>query len=183
MRKLLSLLLACLLALGFATAVQAEPLIGLKPCSEVPAFKARMDERLSALEAKAVAATPGSPQAAVYEHQLDITTKRFEKYSSLLCGDEGLPHLVTDGRLNHANEFLFPGLVFLYLAGWLGWSGRSYLIKVREGENPELKESTIDVALAAQCFVSALAWPALAFQEIASGQIQAPEKAVPISPR
>ncbi|MFQ3584252.1 MAG: Photosystem I reaction center subunit III, partial [Cyanobacteriota bacterium] len=76
-----------------------------------------------------------------------------------------------------------PGLLFLYIAGWLGWAGRSYLIAVRDGDNPEMKESSIDVPLALQCFLTALAWPVVAFKEIASGEIQAPEASVPISPR
>ncbi|MDX2272588.1 MAG: Photosystem I reaction center subunit III [Cyanobacteriota bacterium] len=181
MRKLLSLILACFLAVGFASAVHAEPLIGLKPCREVPAFQERMDARLTALEEKIEAAGPA--MAKVYEHRLDQATKRFERYSTLLCGDEGLPHLVTDGRLNHAGEFLIPGLAFLYLAGWLGWAGRSYLIAVRATDNPEEKESIIDAPLALKCFVTALSWPALAFAEIASGQMSTPEEAVPVSPR
>ncbi len=183
MRKLLSLILACLIVFGCATAVQAEPLIGLQPCSEVPAFQERMDDRLSELEAKVLAAEPGSQQASIYESKLKITTQRFDRYSKLLCGEEGLPHLVTDGRLNHAGEFLIPGVLFLYLAGWLGWAGRSYLITVREGGNPEEKESSIDVALAVKCFVQALAWPAAAFKEIASGEIRVPDAEVPVSPR
>jgi photosystem I subunit 3 len=46
-----------------------------------------------------------------------------------------------------------------------------------------MKESIIDVPLALRCFLTALAWPAAAFKEIASGEIQEPEEAVPISPR
>jgi photosystem I subunit 3 len=183
MRKLLSLILACVIALSLVTVAHAEALIGLQPCREVPAFQQRKEERLSALEDKVRAAEPGSAQAAQYQRKLNQTTKRFDRYSSLLCGEEGLPHLVTDGRLNHAGEFLIPGLLFLYLAGWLGWAGRSYLMTVREERDPEMKESNIDVQLAIKCFISALAWPAVAFKEIASGEIREKEEAVPISPR
>ncbi len=186
MQKLVSFILACLLCVGLVcvgSPAHAEDLIGLKVCAEVPAFQERMNDRLSALEAKLAAAKPGSAQLAVVEKQLSDTSRRFEAYSKLLCGEEGLPHLITDGRLNHAGEFLIPGLAFLYLAGWLGWAGRSYLIAVRASDNPELKESTIDVPLALQSFVSALAWPVVAFKEIASGEIAVPDKAVPISPR
>ncbi|MEN9204695.1 MAG: Photosystem I reaction center subunit III [Thermostichales cyanobacterium BF4_bins_65] len=184
MGKLVSFILACLLCVGLvSSAAHAENLIGLKVCSEVPAFQERMNDRLSALEAKVAAAKPGTTQFAIAEKQLADTSRRFEAYSKLLCGEEGLPHLITDGRLNHAGEFLIPGLAFLYLAGWLGWAGRSYLIAVRKDDNPELKESTIDVPLALQCFVAALAWPLVAFKEISSGEIAVPDKAVPISPR
>ncbi len=187
MRKLLSLMMALAIAVGlvcsFANTARAEALIGLQRCSEVPAFQERLDDRLSELEAKAMSFEPGSSSAKLYERKLDQAAKRFERYSSLLCGEEGLPHLVTDGRLNHAGEFIIPGLLFLYISGWLGWAGRSYLITVRQDKDPEMKESTIDVQLAAQCFVQALAWPLVAFKEIASGTIREKEEAVPISPR
>ncbi len=187
MRKLVSLLLAIGIAVGLvcssATTAQAEALIGLQQCSEVPAFQERLDDRLSELEAKAMSFEPGSKLAKLYERKLDQTQKRFERYSSLLCGEEGLPHLVTDGRLNHAGEFLIPGIAFLYIAGWLGWAGRSYLITVRDDKDPNMKESNIDVQLALQCFAQALAWPLIAFKEISSGEIREKEEAVPISPR
>ncbi len=183
MRKLLSLVLACVLLMGWAGAAQAEGMIGLSTCRDVPAFQQRADDRLAEIEGKLLAAAPGSSQIAVYERQLQQTAQRFDRYSSMLCGEEGLPRLITDGRLNHAGDFLIPGLAFLYIAGWLGWAGRSYLIAVRDSGEAELKESTIDVPLALKCFVSALAWPAAAFAEIASGQIREKEEAVPISPR
>ncbi|GAB4215575.1 MAG: photosystem I reaction center subunit III [Synechococcales cyanobacterium] len=188
MQKLVSFILACLLCVGLVSvgstqAAHAEDLIGLKVCSDVPAFQERMNDRLSTLEAKLAAAKPGTPQLQVAEKQLADTSHRFEAYSKLLCGEEGLPHLVTDGRLNHAGEFLIPGLAFLYLAGWLGWAGRSYLIAVRGSDSPESKESTIDVGLALQCFAAALAWPLVAFKELSSGEMTVPDKAVPISPR
>ena len=183
MRKLLSLILACALFLSFATAARAEGMIGLSTCRDVPAFQQRADDSLAAIEGKLLAAPAGSPQLAIYERKLDQTAKRFDRYSTMLCGEEGLPRLITDGRLNHAGDFLIPGLAFLYIAGWLGWAGRMYLIAARNSGEAELKESTIDVPLALKCFAGALAWPAAALAEIASGQIRETEEAVPISPR
>jgi photosystem I subunit 3 len=104
--------------------------------------------------------------------------------SGLLCGaDDGLPRLIVDGRLNHLGEFTIPGLLFLYLAGWLGWAGRNYLNKVRYSSNPEYREIMIDVPLAIQCFASALLWPAQAVKEILTGEIQEDDDKVPVSPR
>ena len=38
------------------------------------------------------------------QDQMDRTKLRFDKYGKqgLLCGAEGLPHLITDGRASHA---------------------------------------------------------------------------------
>jgi len=183
MRRLVTLILACVIALGCATAVKAETLMGLQTCSEVPAFQERFDDRISSIEAKLESLEPGSDLYKVYQTKLKRTQSRFEGYNDLLCGEEGLPHLITDGRWGHAGEFILPGLAFLYLAGWLGWSGRLYLNKVQSDSNPEAKESNIDVTLALQCFSAALAWPLAAFKEIATGEIREKEEAVPISPR
>jgi hypothetical protein len=39
---------------------------------------------------------------------MEKTKTRFANYGSygLLCGADGLPHLIVDGDLNHAGEFL-----------------------------------------------------------------------------
>ncbi|MEO1131593.1 MAG: Photosystem I reaction center subunit III [Cyanobacteria bacterium J06639_1] len=183
MRKLFAVILAFMLVFSTSQAANAEGLIGLETCRDVPAFQQRLSDRVGALESTLASAPAGSPIAVSAQQQLELTQKRFEGYSSLLCGEEGLPHLVTDGRLNHAREFLIPGLMFLYLAGWLGWAGRSYLIAIREEGDPTAKENNIDVPLAIQMFLKALSWPLLAFAEIASGSIRESEDAVPISPR
>jgi membrane protein DedA with SNARE-associated domain len=57
-----------------------------------------------------------------FTQQVD-RTKRFDKYSrsELLCGTDGLPHLIADGRWSHAAEFILPGLVLsILLAGLVG---------------------------------------------------------------
>jgi photosystem I subunit 3 len=77
---------------------------------------------------------------------------------------------VVDGDLAHAGEFLIPSLLFLYIAGWIGWVGRAYLIAVRSGKNPEEKEIIIDVPLAA-------------FKDMTSGAMFAKENEITVSPR
>jgi photosystem I subunit 3 len=56
------------------------------------------------------------------------TNARFDKYSrsDLLCGTDGLPHLIADGRWTHAAEFILPGFGFIYISG-LDWVGRKYV--------------------------------------------------------
>ncbi|MGK7906021.1 MAG: Photosystem I reaction center subunit III [Synechococcus sp.] len=183
MAKLFTILLTVLLFLGVPQVANAEGLIGLNTCSDVPAFTQRQSDRISALEAKLSAAEPGSTTATLIKSQIAQTNARFDRYSSLLCGEEGLPHLVTDGRLNHAGEFIIPGLMFLYVAGFIGWAGRSYLIAARESGDATTKEIIIDLPMALAAVSKSVAWPALAFAEISSGAIREDDKAVPISPR
>lgn len=167
MRKLLALILVFTLWIGFApAAAQAqESVSGLVPCKDSPAFQAR------AQNPRNTTADPRSGE------------KRFERYANKLCGPDGLPRLIVDGRLSHAGEFLIPGALFLYIAGWIGWAGRSYLISVREEKNSEEKEIIIDVPRAIGCVVSALLWPVAAVKELLSGELTAKETEIPISPR
>lgn len=158
MRKLFALVLALFLWVGFAPPASA---YNLTPCSETPAFQAR-------------AAQATTEQAKA----------RFERYSQVLCGEEdGLPHLIVDGSLAHIGEFIIPSILFLYIAGWIGWVGRAYLISVRDEKNPEMSEIIIDVPRALKIMSTGFAWPLSAFQELSSGKLTANDAEVPVSPR
>lgn len=166
MRRFFAVALVISLWFGIAAPASAsiagDNVSGLTPCGQNPAFLKR-----------AAAATTEQAKA------------RFEFYgnSSLLCGTDGLPHLVVDGDLAHAGEFLIPSLLFLYIAGWIGWVGRSYLIAVRGEKSPEEKEIIIDVPLAIKCSLSGFAWPLAAFKDIASGAMFAKDDEITVSPR
>lgn len=168
MRKLLTLVLAFALSLtlwgNFAPAAQAD-LSHLTPCSESAAFQQK---------AKSFLNTTGDPQSG---------QKRAASYSEALCGPEGYPHLVVDGRLDHAGDFIIPGVLFLYIAGWIGWVGRSYLIAIREEKNTEMKEIIIDVPLAINKMLFGFLWPVQAFGEFTSGKLTVKDSEIPISPR
>jgi photosystem I subunit 3 len=160
MRRLLALVLTAVLWFSFAPTASAD-VAGLTPCNESPAFIARA-------------------KAATTEQ----AKQRFELYGrELLCGEEGLPHLIVDGRWSHAGEFLIPGVLFLYIAGWIGWAGRSYLISIRGEKSPEEKEIIIDVPRAISCSLGGVAWPLAAFKEITTGEMFANDNEIPISPR
>jgi photosystem I subunit 3 len=90
---------------------------------------------------------------------------------------------VVSGDLSHAKEFLIPSLLFLYIAGWIGWVGRAYVIAVRGDKNPEDKEIIIDVPLAIKCSLSGVAWPLTAFKDIVSGAMFAKNDEITVSPR
>jgi photosystem I subunit 3 len=160
MRRLFALILTVCLWFSFVPSAAAEYYANLTPCSETPAFVQR-------------AKSATTPQAKA----------RFENYSSLLCGPEGYPHLIADGNLAHAGEFLIPSVLFLYIAGWIGWAGRSYLIAIRGEKNAEEKEIIIDLPLAISCSLGAAVWPLAALGEATSGKLYAKEGEIPVSPR
>ncbi len=163
MRRLFALILVLFLWLNFAPAASAETAgMSLVRCGESKAFLQR-------------AANATTPQAKA----------RFEAYanSNVLCGDDGLPHLIVDGSLGHIGEFIIPSVLFLYIAGWIGWVGRAYLIAIRKDKNPEMKEVVIDVPLAIKSMLTGFAWPLAALQEFTTGKLTVKDSEIPVSPR
>ncbi len=158
-RRLFAALLAGFLVLGFAPMAHAE-IGGLTPCAENPRFQQR-----------ASAAKTEQAQA------------RFEMYSQALCGADGLPHLIVDGRWSHAGDFMIPGIAFLYIAGCIGWAGRTYLRAVRGGKDATMKEIQIDLPLAFKSTLAAATWPLAAFKEFSGGDLLESDAKVTVSPR
>lgn len=158
---------------------------GLTKCSESPAFNKRLDSSVRKLETRVKKYDPKSPPAYALEQQLARTKNRFNRYSEseLLCGKDGLPHLITDGRWNHAVEFIIPGLMFLYITGWIGWVGRKYINQVSQTSNANEKEIIIDVPLALKIMSSGFIWPVSAWQEFTSGNFLASDSEITVSPR
>jgi len=140
-------------------------------CDKSPAFTKRLNSSIKKLEGRLSKYEPGTPPALAIEDQILQTKNRFAKYSdsALLCGTDGLPHLITDGELSHASEFMLPGLIFLYTTGWIGWSGRKYLQTVAFMKNSTEKEIIIDVPLALSIMFSGYLWPVLSWNEFVSG--------------
>lgn len=164
MRRLFALVLVLCLWVGF-TPIASADVAGLVPCKDSPAFQKRAATALN------TTADPTSGQ------------QRFARYSQALCGEEGLPHLVVDGRLDRAGDFLIPSVLFLYIAGWIGWVGRSYLIAARKSGEATEKEIIIDVPLAIKCMLPGVLWPLLAVKELLSGELTAADSDITVSPR
>lgn len=163
MRKLLALALVVCLWFGFAPVASAYNLV---PCKDSPAFQKLAQQART---------TNGDPATAKI---------RFERYSQQLCGKEdGLPRLIVDGSLSHAGDFLIPSVLWLYIAGWIGWVGRSYLQAIKTGKNPEDKEIIIDVPLAIKFMLTGFLWPLQALGEITSGKMFANDDEITVSPR
>ena len=111
----LSFLILCMLLLqpSFSYA----DIAGLQPCKDSPAFTKRLNNSIKKLEDRLSKYEPSTPPFLALQKQIDKTKIRFDRYgkAGLLCGTDGLPHLITDGRWNHAGEFIFPGLLFIYI--------------------------------------------------------------------
>ena len=181
--NLLIVLFSVLMAL---TPTQAFAEIGgLTKCSESPAFTKRLNASVKKLEQRASQYEADSPPALALKQQIDRTQARFDKYSrsELLCGVDGLPHLIADGRWSHAAEFIIPGFGFIYISGWIGWVGRKYLRAVSTSANPSESEIIINVPLALKIMTTGYIWPISAWQELISNDLVALKDEITVSPR
>ena len=158
---------------------------GLTKCSESPTFNKRLTASVKKLEQRMSQYEADSPPALALKQQIEGTKARFDKYSrsELLCGSDGLPHLIADGRWSHAAEFILPGFGFIYISGWIGWVGRKYLRAVSTTQNPSESEIIINVPLALKIMATGYIWPISAWQELISGDLIAPKDKVTVSPR
>jgi len=158
---------------------------GLTKCSESPAFAKRQKTSIKKLEQRIATYQIDSPPALSLQQQIERTNARFDKYSrsNLLCGTDGLPHLIADGRWTHAAEFILPGFGFIYISGWIGYVGRKYLRAVSTTKNPAESEIIINVPLALKIMVTGYIWPISAWQELISGELVVPKDEVTVSPR
>lgn len=158
---------------------------GLIPCNESPIFTKRLETSIRKLEGRVKKYEAGSPPALALDQQIERTKQRFDRYSksSLLCGKDGLPHLITDGRWSHSIEFIIPALMFIYISGWIGWVGRKYIRTVSEISNATEKEIIIDVPLALKIMSTGFIWPVSAWQEYISGTLLADVSEITVSPR
>jgi photosystem I subunit 3 len=158
MRRLFAVLLSGFLLFGLAPVAHAD-VAGLTPCSGNARFQAR-------------AKTAKTDQAKA----------RFELYGQALCGTDGLPRLIVDGRWNHAGDFMLPGIAFLYIAGCIGWAGRHYLQAIK-GKDANMNEIQIDFPQALKSTIAAATWPIAAFSELTSGKLTEADSKVTVSPR
>ncbi|MFQ6537522.1 MULTISPECIES: Photosystem I reaction center subunit III [Aphanothece] len=159
--RLCAVLLSAFLLFGLAPVARAEASVaGLTPCAESPRFQQR-----------AAGATTDQAKA------------RFAMYSQALCGTDGLPHLIVDGRWSHAGDFIIPGIAFLYIAGCIGWAGRGYLMAIRGSKDATMKEIQIDVPLAFKSTLAAASWPLAAFAEFSGKKLTESDSKITVSPR
>ena len=157
----------------------------LTPCKDSSAFQKRLKTSVKKLENRLTLYTPESQEARTLTEQITSAKKRFERYgnSTLLCGKEGLPRIIATGQWDHANEFVIPGILFLYITGWIGWVGRKYVRYASTTENPFENEIIINVPAAISIMNSGYLWPIEAIKELMSGDLLASDDEITISPR
>ena len=182
--NLLTICLTFLILLTNTAEVSAD-IGGLTKCSNSGAFTKRLNTSVKKLEQRKAKYEVGTPPALALEQQIERTKARFDKYSrsELLCGTDGLPHLIADGRWSHAAEFILPGFGFLYISGWIGWVGRKYVRAVSTSKNPAESEIIINVPLALKIMTTGYIWPISAWQEFISNDLIVSEAKITVSPR
>ncbi|CAN0854906.1 Photosystem I reaction center subunit III, chloroplastic [Linum grandiflorum] len=146
---------------------------GLTPCKDSKQFAKREKQSLKKLETSLKIYAPDSAPALAIKATMEKTKRRFDNYAKqgLLCGSDGLPHLIVSGDQKHWGEFITPGILFLYIAGWIGWVGRSYLIAISGEKKPAMKEIIIDVPLATGLIFRGFSWPIAAYRELINGDL------------
>lgn len=175
---------------GFATVDAAyADISGLTPCSESKAFAKRKKNEVKALQKRLKQYEADSAPALALQATIERTETRFDNYAKqgLLCGTEGLPHLISDPgfalKYGHAGDVFIPTFGFLYVAGWIGHSGRKYLNIIKDDKKPVDKEIIIDYPLALRCIREGLGWPIEVAAELRQGSLLEDDKNITVSPR
>ncbi len=154
-------------------------------CKDSQAFQKRLSTSVKKLENRLNLYEKDSKEYLSIIKKIESTTARFEKYKkdNLFCGKEGLPRIIATGQWDHANEFTLPGILFIYITGWIGWVGRKYLQWAASTENSFDNEIIINVPVAVSIVNSGFLWPINAWKELTSGKLLASKEEITISPR
>lgn len=156
----------------------------LTPCKDSPAFQKRLSSSVKKLENRLKLYIPESNEAKFLLKEIDATKSRFDRYGGeLLCGKEGLPRIIASGQWDHANDFVIPGILFLYITGWIGWVGRKYVRYASTTSDPFENEIIINVPVAVSMMNSGFFWPLDAWKEFTTGDLLASDDDVTVSPR
>lgn len=180
--------LAAVVSFGVVDAAYAD-ISGLTPCAESKAYEKRKKKEIQGLEKRMAKYEADSAPAIALQATIDKTEKRFEFYakSGLLCGTDGLPHLIADPgfavKYGHAGDVFIPAFLFVYIAGYIGYAGREYILKTRGVKAPTQKEIIIDVPLAFQCLANGFGWPVATVRELRAGTLLEDADNITVSPR
>lgn len=183
--RILSLLMLSVVFQTSNVSVANAEFNNLTPCKESPAFQKRLASSVKKLENRLKFYTPESKETSILKKQIESTKARFERYgnSNLLCGKEGLPRIIASGQWDHANDFVVPGVIFLYITGWIGWVGRKYVRYASTTENAFENEIIINVPVALSIMNSGFLWPVEAWKQFTSGDLLEADDDVTVSPR
>jgi photosystem I subunit III len=76
-----------------------------------------------------------------------------------------------------------PTIGFLYIAGYIGHVGRSYVQAVKQTKKPTMGEIIIDVPMAASIAFRGFAWPLEVINELRAGTLVEKAENITVSPR
>lgn len=180
--------LAAAVSLGSVQAAHAD-IAGLTPCSQSKPFAKRQKGEVKALQKRLSKYEADSAPALALNASIERTEKRFATYAKqgLLCGTDGLPHLISDPglaiRYGHTGETLIPTIGFLYIAGYIGYVGREYIKAAKKEQKPTVKEYIIDVPFALKLAGQGAGWPLRTIQELRRGTLTEDDSKITVSPR
>jgi len=159
---------------------------GLTKCSSNKAFAKREKKEIKDLERRQKLYEEGSAPFLALEATKERTKARFAQYGKegLLCGADGLPHLIADPglaiRFGHAGEIFLPTFGFLYVAGYIGYVGRQYLNSTGGSVQQEI---IIDVPKALGMMFAGFGWPLQVWDELKNDTLTEKEENITVSPR
>lgn len=113
---------ALAIAFGFGQVDAAyADVAGLTPCSQSKAFAKRKKNEVKSLNKRLKQYEAGSAPALALQATIEKTEKRFDNYGKqgLLCGNDGLPHLIADPglalRYGHAGDVFVSIIVLIFV--------------------------------------------------------------------
>ena len=108
--------------------IKASPV--LEPCKNNKKYAKNFKDELYKTQKQQKKYAEGSAVYARFEKKVAQIKARQEAYGDRLCGKkDGNPRVVATGEWNVRASVMWPATIFLYTAGWIGWAGRSYLIR------------------------------------------------------
>jgi photosystem I subunit 3 len=157
---------------GYIKGFQAKYWNHLEPCKDSKKFKKLIKDELFKIGAQQKKFPKGGIQWERWNDMIAQTKRRQEAYGTRWCGPTGEPHVIPTGEATRGGILEGAG-IFLYIAGWIGFSGRRYIQK--KGYDNGFAEVLVDVPLAVPIMLSGFSWPVQAWQEIVNGQMANPE--------
>mmetsp|Transcript_61214 Transcript_61214/g.113633 ORF Transcript_61214/g.113633 Transcript_61214/m.113633 type:complete len:283 (-) Transcript_61214:61-909(-) len=141
----------------------------MEPCGKNKKFQKRIKDEAFKLKKRQDKYAKGSAAYAGVQEVIDQAKATATAYEGRWCGKkDGLPRVIATGEVTRGG-IVTPALMFLYTTGWIGYAGRSYLLRTKDAA----KEIKIDVPLALTCMTSAFAWPVYSWQDITNGRFVA----------
>merc|ERR1712118_538585 len=170
-------------------AYAAKDISGFTKCAKSKPYAKREKQAVKALQKRLKKYEEGSAGASAINDQIAKTKNRFKMYgqTGVLCGKDGYPHLIADPgfalQYGHTGEVLLPTFAFVYIAGYIGYAGRSYVQAIKGDKKPTQKEIVIDVPMALKLMLQASAWPIKTFIELRKGELTEKAENITVSPR